>query len=114
MDNISIIFQIIVSLSVYFVWVLRYEKVKKEFKDFSYPDTLRNLVGALKISCSSLLLAGIWFKELTLFGALPMAFFMLCAQISHLRIRNPIIKFVPSLIFLIMSLFISAYNYGII
>ena len=57
---------------------------------------------------------GIWFNEVVLYASLSMAFFMICAQMSHIKVKNPINKFAPSFIFLIMSLFIFAYNYGII
>ena len=57
---------------------------------------------------------GIWFNEVVLYASISMAFFMICAQMSHIKVKNPIIKFAPSFIFLIMSLFIFAYNYGII
>ena len=43
-----------------------------------------------------------------------MAFFMLCAQISHIKLKNPFYKLLPSLIFLLMSLYISAFNIGLI
>jgi len=45
---------------------------------------------------------------------LSMAFFMLCAQASHLKVKNPIVKFIPSFVFLLMSLFVAAFNYGLL
>tara|TARA_B100000579_G_scaffold431377_1_gene446315 strand:- start:1809 stop:2153 length:345 start_codon:yes stop_codon:yes gene_type:complete len=114
MYELSLFFQLIVALSVFFVWTIRYNNVVKEFKEFGYSDLLRNFVGALKISSATLLLVGIWYTDLILIGSISMAFFMLCAQMSHLKIKNPPIKFLPSLIFLLMSLFITAFNYGLI
>ena len=114
MFNLSLIFQFIVALSVFFVWTIRYDNVVKEFKEFGYSDLLRNFVGAFKISSSTLLLAGIWFTDLILIGSISMAFFMFCAQISHFKIKNPMIKFLPSFIFLLMSLYISADVFGYI
>jgi hypothetical protein len=51
---------------------------------------------------------------LIIFGSISMSFFMLCAQISHFKVKNAVIKFLPSLIFLLMSLYITAFNCGYI
>jgi hypothetical protein len=39
---------------------------------------------------------------------------MVCAQIAHIKVKNPLIKYVPSFILLILSLFVAGVNYGII
>ena len=114
MENISIAFQLIVAISVLIVWIFRFDNIVVEFKHYGYSDLLRNFVGVSKTSTSILLILGIWYNEITIYASLSMAFFMLCAQVSHIKVRNPIIKFVPSLIFLIMSLFIASFNYGLI
>ena len=114
MFELSLLFQIIVSVSVFIVWTFRYDNVETEFKEFGYSNLLRNIVGALKISSSTLLIAGIWYTDLIIFGSISMSFFMLCAQISHFKIKNAVIKFLPSLIFLLMSLYITAFNCGYI
>lgn len=110
MEKISLAFQLTVAVSVLYVWIFRYENIVIEFKHYGYSDLLRNFVGAAKISTSTLLIMGLWYNEITLYSSLSMAFFMLCAQISHIKVNNPFIKFVPSLIFLIMSLFIAYFN----
>lgn len=114
MELISLSFQIIVAVSVLYVWIFRFDNIVIEFKQYGYSNLLRNIVGASKISASAFLIMGIWFNEVVLYASLSMAFFMICAQASHIKVDNPIIKYVPSFIFLIMSLFISAFNYGLI
>ena len=114
MEYISIAFQLIVSISVLIVWIFRYDNIVVEFKDYGYSDLLRNFVGVAKTSTSTLLILGLWYNEITIYASLSMAFFMLCAQLSHIKVKNPFIKFVPSLIFLIMSLFIGSFNCGLI
>lgn len=114
MEKISLLFQVVVALSVYFVWIFRYHNVITEFKQFGYSDVFRNFVGAAKISISALLIMGLCYNEITLFAALGMAFFMLSAQLTHLRVKNPFKQRFPSLVFLLMSLFIAAFNYGLI
>ena len=114
MENVSIVFQLIVSISVFFVWIFRYDNIVVEFKVYGYSDLLRNFVGVAKTSTSTLLILGLWYNEITIYASLSMAFFMLCAQLSHIKVKNPFIKFVQSLIFLIMSLFIASFNCGLI
>lgn len=114
MENVSIVFQLIVSISVFIVWIFRYDNIVVEFKVYGYSDLLRNFVGVAKTSTSTLLILGLWFNEITIYASLSMAFFMFCAQLSHIKVKNPFIKFVPSLIFLIMSLFIASFNCGLI
>ena len=114
MENISLACQIIVAVSVLYIWTFRYDNIVVEFKHYGYPDLLRNFVGVAKTSTSTLLILGLWYNEITIYASLSMAFFMLCAQISHIKVKNPFIKFVPSLIFLIMSLFTASFNCGLI
>ena len=114
MENISTAFQLIVAISVLIVWIFRYDNIVVEFKHYGYSDLLRNFVGVAKTSTSTLLILGLWYNEITIYASLSMAFFMLCAQLSHIKVKNPFIKFVPSLIFLIMSLFIASFNCGLI
>ena len=106
--------QIIVSVSVLYIWVFRYDNIILEFKHYGYSDLLRNAVGASKISISAIMIMGIWFNEVVVYASLSMAFFMLCAQASHLKVKNPIVKFIPSFVFLLMSLFVAAFNYGLL
>jgi hypothetical protein len=43
-----------------------------------------------------------------------MAAFMLAAQLSHLRVKNPFLKRLPSLVFLLMSVFVALFHFGVI
>ena len=107
MENLVIIAQIILALSVAYVWVFRYDNIVVEFKHFGLPDVIRNMVGASKIALATLLITGIWYTELVLYSALSMAFLMVCAQLAHFKVRNPLAKYLPSLFLLILSLFIA-------
>ena len=114
MINLSNSAQIVIALSVCFVWIVRFDNIVKEFKQYGISDLVRNLVGATKIALSTLLITGIWYGSLVLVPALLMAFLMVCAQIAHIRAKNPWFKFVPSFILLILSLFVASIRYGII
>lgn len=108
MINYSIVAQIIVALSIVIVWIFRFSNIEKEFKQYHLSDTIRNIVGAAKISLSTLLIAGIWYPDLVFVPALLMAFLMVSAQYFHFKNGNPWHKHVPSLVLLMLCLFIAA------
>ena len=114
MEKIAIYSQIVIAISVINVWVFRFDNIVKEFKQYGLSDTLRNIVGAFKISLSTLLVVGIFYEDVILVSSLLMAFLMICAQIAHIKARNPLMKYVPSFILLLLSLLVAGVNYGII
>ena len=114
MENASILAQLIVTISVISVWIFRYNNIVLEFKQYGISDLLRNIVGASKISLATILIFGIWYAEVLVISSLLMAFLMICAQFYHIKVKNPWLKYVPSFVLLVLSLFIAAVNYGLI
>ena len=114
MANYLSIAQIIVATSVAYIWIFRYDVIIKEFKDFGLSDLIRTFVGASKISLSTLLIVGIWYPSLIPILSILMGLFMLAAQYFHFKIKNPFIKHLPSLIFLILCIFIALVSMKII
>lgn len=107
MENFIIITQFTVSLSVLYVWIFRFHNVIAEFELFGLSDVTRNFVGASKIALSTLLMAGAWQPELVHNSAILMGGFMVAAQFFHFKVKNPMVKHLPSLIFLILCIFIA-------
>ncbi len=107
MENILSFAQIVLALSVAYVWIFRYDNVVKEFKQFELSNIIRNFVGVSKIALSTLLIVGIWHPSLVLIPSVLMGMFMIVAQYFHFKIKNPMIKHLPSLILLIISAFIA-------
>ncbi len=114
MTNLVIASQLIITISVAYVWVFRYEVIIKEFKDFELSNLTRTFVGASKISLATLLIVGIWYPPLILIPSILMGLFMLVAQYYHFKIKNPFIKHLPSLILLILCAFIALVSMEII
>ncbi len=108
MTNFSIAAQIIVALSIMYVWIFRFDNIVKEFKQYGLKDLTRNIVGATKIALSTLLVAGIWYPSLILIPALLLAFLMVSAQYFHFKTGNPWQKRLPSLLLLVLCIFIAA------
>lgn len=114
MENISILAQLVVSVSIIIVWVFRYDNIVVEFKQYGISDLVRNIVGASKIALSTILALGVWYEVPLVTAALLIAFLMVCAQACHVKVKNPLKKYVPSALLLLLSLFIAAFNYGFI
>ena len=58
--------RIFISSSVFFVWIVRYENIKKEFEVFKIHESIRDLVGILKLSLAMMLLISIYEKVIEL------------------------------------------------
>jgi hypothetical protein len=114
MANLILAAKIIVSASVYYVWIFRYFNVVKEFNQFGLSDLTRNFVGATKITLSSLLIVSIWHPELLATSSILMGLLMIGAQYFHFKIKNPLIKHLPSLILLILCIFLTTATSDII
>ena len=99
--------QIIVAASVTYVWIFRYNTIIMEFKKFGLSDLTRCFVGAIKIALSTLLIVGIWHTELIPIPAALMGLLMISAQYFHFKIKNPFIKHLPSLLLLILCVFLT-------
>ena len=54
MENLAVYSQIIIAVSVINVWVFRFDNIVKEFEQYGLSDMIRNIVGATKISLSTL------------------------------------------------------------
>lgn len=107
MENFIRLIQVVLALSVAYVWIFRYDNVVKEFKQFGINDLTRNFVGAAKIALVTLLVAGIWYPSLVQISAVLLGLFMIAAQYFHFKIRNPFSKHLPSLILLILCVYVA-------
>ncbi len=114
MHNATIFLQALVAASIFFVWVVRYDNVINEFKQYGLPDWLRDLVGILKLTFSLLLLMGMERQPLAMVGGIGIAVLMGCAFVMHLRVKNPLFKMLPCLTLLVLSTVIAWINYGLL
>ncbi len=107
--DLSEVFKIIVLVSILYVWVVRYDNIKQEFQLYQIPEWLRDLVGILKISFAVML-----FNENTLIillGSSGIIFLMAAALVTHIRMKNPVYKMLPSLSLLTFSSFLFYINF---
>lgn len=104
MDLITLIesLKIIIAVSIFFVWVVRYQNIVEEFKKYDLPNWLRDLTGILKLSFAVMILKSN--SNLIILGALGIIILMLAAQLTHLKVNTKIYARVPSLVLLSFSL----------
>ena len=97
MNNYSIAVELLTILvfgSIVFVWGVRYNNIKDEFKDFNLPNWLRDLVGIFKLSFAVMLLNDN--REIITIGAAGIAVLMIAALATHLRLKSEKSRMLPS------------------
>ena len=97
MLSLSIVLTLLTTLifgSIIFVWGIRYNNIKDEFKHFKLPNWLRDLVGILKITFAIMLLS----DDLIVIriGAIGVALLMLAALGTHLKLKSTPFRMLPS------------------
>jgi len=69
MENIAILAQLIIAISIIVVWVFRFDNIVIEFKQYDLSDLIRSMVGASKIALATLLVVGIFYEEVVFISA---------------------------------------------
>ena len=93
---------ILVFGSIIFVWGIRYNNIKDEFKHFNLPNWLRDLVGIFKFSFAIMLLNDDF--EIIRLGALGIGILMVAALITHIRLKSEPFRMLPSFSLLCASI----------
>ncbi|MBF24921.1 MAG: hypothetical protein CMP49_00150 [Flavobacteriales bacterium] len=111
--DILIIINILISLTILNVWIVRYNKktqwrggeaksLMEEFHVYGLPHWFMLIIGFLKISLALLLIVGLWIPSVNLYTACAMSVLMLGAIIMHLKVNDPIKKSLPALSILVL------------
>ncbi len=106
MNMYSTIAQIIIAISIGYVWIFRFDNIVKEFEQYGLSDLTRTMVGAAKIILATLLIVGIWHSEFILIPSVLIGLLMIAAQYFHFKVKNPIQKHLPSLFLLSLCIVI--------
>lgn len=119
MSLLIIALQLVIAFGLFNVWVLRFDKATayrggnatnmvEEFAVYGLPDSIRKLVGTLKLAGAGLLVLGVWVPALARYAAMMIAFLMLVAVLMHFRVADPLRKAVPAFIMLVLSTIVAA------
>ena len=103
-DSVVDALKIISSVAIFFVWVVRYDNIKKEFVEYNLPSWVRDLVGILKLSFATMLQFSN--QEVVKIGALGISVLMLGAVVTHLRLKSNFRRYIASVAMLSISVFI--------
>jgi uncharacterized membrane protein YphA (DoxX/SURF4 family) len=114
MKIVSLIFQLIIAIGLFNVWLLRFHKktayragsaisMREEFTAYGLPSWSLWMVGGLKISCAICLVVGIWLPVLVKPAAAVIATLMVGAILMHLKVRDPWMKSLPASIVLLLT-----------
>ena len=115
MEWIKIAIQVVIAASIFNVWILRFGKptswrggtaksMKEEFETYGLPPWFMGLVGFLKLTLATLLIAGIFLPVLIIPAAIGMAVLMLGAIVMHIKVKDSLFKSLPAFTFLALSL----------
>lgn len=113
-NAIALTLQVIVGLGLLNVWLLRRQSatayrggdaknLKDEFATYGLPAPMFYVVGGLKIVCGVLLLVGLAYAPVVLPAAAVVAVLMAGAVAMHVKVGDPVSKFVPATLMLAMS-----------
>ncbi|HEX2917693.1 MAG TPA: DoxX family protein [Edaphobacter sp.] len=115
MQTLRLVLQVVVALGLLNVWLLRFgrstpyrggnaQSMRDEFAVYGLPAGAMYAVGTLKVLAALCLLAGIWIHALVFPAAAVVAVLMVGALAMHLKVRDPLMKSLPALSVLVMSL----------
>ena len=112
-----IVVSFFVSFLVTNVWLFRFNKetpyrggdainMIEEFAEYGLNTNIMYLVGFLKIVASIGLIIGLLKTKISIYSSLLMSILMIGAIYFHFKISDPAIKFFPSVLMLLCSIFI--------
>ena len=118
MDYFKIILQLIVALSLLNVWLVQGNKptrwrggnaktLAEEFIVYGLPKWMFFVVGFLKVGLSVLLILAIWLPNLLKIASVGLAILLLGSIIMHLKVKDPMLKSYPAILFLALCLVIA-------
>jgi len=118
MQSLLNVFQVIIALGILNVWLLRFGKsttwrggdaqnMQEEFAVYGLPLWFMRVIGLMKVSFATLLLAGVWIPGVTLYGAVGMVALMTGAVAMHIKVKDPLRKSLPALSMLGLSIFVA-------
>jgi uncharacterized membrane protein YphA (DoxX/SURF4 family) len=115
METAVIVIQLVISLGIVNVWLLRFGKqtqwrggsaatMAEEFATYGLPTWFVPVVGFLKLACAAALIAGIWVPVLVRPAAFGLAVLMLGAVAMHIKVKDPAKKSLPAFSMLVLCL----------
>ena len=102
LDILIELIKVISSVAIFFVWVVRYENIRKEFDEYNLPTWLRDLTGILKLSFAWMLHSSD--PEMVVVGSFGITLLMLAAVATHVRLKSTFRRYIASVTMLLLSI----------
>lgn len=93
-EFIITLIKIMVVVSIFFVWVVRYSNIEKEFKEYGFANWFRDVMGIIKLSACGMILSGQ--TSFLLLAAIILGVLMCAAFIVHIKVKHTLIQMLPS------------------
>lgn len=120
MDHVSLLLaaQWIIGLGILNVWLVRAprptayrggnaQNMKEEFSVYGLPAWFMVVIGTVKVILALALMAGTWMPALVQPAAIAMTVLMAGAVSMHIKVKDSLKKTLPSLVMLLLSLFVA-------
>lgn len=104
MSELITFLNISVATSIFFVWVIRYENIINEFKEYNYPEWFRDFIGIIKLIFAGLLITQT--STLYVIASFGVVLLMAAAVITHFKVQHPLYKAIPSFSLMSICLFL--------
>ncbi len=109
--------QLIIAIGIYNVWIIRFAKptkwrggtatdMKSEFEVYGVPVWFMMVIGFLKVTLATILIAGIYFPDVVGPAAIGMTALMSGAIGMHIKVKDPLMKSLPAFTVFSLSLFL--------
>ena len=102
LDILIELIKVISSVAIFFVWVVRYENIRKEFDEYNLPTWLRDLTGILKLSFAWMLHSSN--QGMVVAGSFGITLLMLAAVATHVRLKSTFRRYIASVTMLLLSI----------
>ena len=109
--DFMMIMKIVIAVSIFFVWIVRYSNIISEFEEYGFPNWFRDIMGIIKCSAAVMLLFGT--PLLTIIATVILSGLMLSAFIVHIKSRHTLVQMLPSFSLTLANLFLF-YNSAIL
>ena len=114
-EYIIIALKIIVGISIINVWLIQPNKPSKwrggdattiteEFNVYGLSNTFYKIIFVIKVGLAILLLISIKYDFLTLYSSIGLAILLGGSILMHVKIKDPLFKSFPALLFMVMNL----------
>ena len=110
LDIIISLLKIFIVTSIFFVWVVRYQNIVKEFGEYNFPNWFRDIMGIIKLSACLMILNGN--PYLIIFSATILASLMLAAFFIHIRSKHTLLQMAPSFSLMCASFILGLYSFN--